>query len=363
MSFITYSEKRYQVVKDAQEVKTKINFSTIDCEDVSLNCAEGSDFCSINRIYEISVNLEGKTILGDVWFHADHDEKKIFQFGITIYEAINFSVDLNLKFQMIGKEAIQVKKFDQISNSKGKARDTTKTSVHKKISPDASYSNFEYTGFFNTKIDSDSKFLITGDITLKFDLSTTIVSKENQNVIDFKSLICENALESFKNKKNFTIICQGNEFHFNKTLLSMISEVFEKMIQDSDSKEARKNSVEIDDFNPKTIQHFQIVAFESENAKNEDLTADLLLFAQKYLIMPLVEKCKKYLINSLTNENIFEIIKVAYLIDDDDMLKTASDFFSKNKDQLQKTKKFKDFEKSNPMCMLKVLKYICGIEN
>lgn len=210
---------------------------------------------------------------------------------------------------------------------------------------------------------ANSNILIAGDINLKFDSNSTIVPQKSLKVGNFKSLICEKSYESFESKKNFTIICQGSEFHFNKTLLSMISEVFEKMIQNSDSKEALNSCVEIDDFSPDTIETFQRVAFGSENAKTEDLTSDLLLFAQKYFIMPLVSKCKKNLTDNMTCENIFEIIKVAYLIDDDNMLKMVSEFFSRNKDQLKNTEELKDFQKSNPMCMIKVLNFICGLEN
>ena len=361
MSIKMNFEKHYQ--KDACEVKLEVDLNTRNGENISQTCYQQP--CKFNRCHEFLVNLNGNgnQIFGDLWFHVDHDDNYSLEYGITLYEVKSFSVDIELKLKRIGMDEYQVITFDEISNCVGKVSELTPNSVNKKVSPDASFSNYVDTVCFNSGIDSSSELVVTGKFTLKFDLSTSIVSKKNPKVDNFKSLLCDNAFESFDNKKNFTIICQGDKFHFNKTLLSMISEVFEKMIQDSDSKEARNNSVEIDDFSPSTIEKFQKVAFESENAKNEDLSPDLLLFAQKYLIMPLVEKCKKHLINSLTCENIFEIIKVAYLIDDDEMLKTASDFFSKNKNELKNTEELRDFKKSHPICMMKVFSYICGFEN
>ena len=361
MSIKINSDKHYQKVKDVYEVKLEVDLKTRNCESMS-NCCDCC--CDFYKFQEFSVFLNDKKIFGELWFHATHDDKENLEYGITLYEIESFSLDIELKFQMIGKDENEVQRlFDIFSNDAGKVSEVTSNSVNKKLSQDALYCNYEGFVIFANGIDSNSKFLVTGEFTLKFDVNTAIVPKKNQILYDFKSMICENAFESLKNKKNFTIICQSNEFHFNKTLLSMISEVFEKMIQDSNSKEARNDSVEIDDFSPDTIQKFQKVVFESENAKKEDLSPDLLLFAQKYLIIPLVEKCKKHLINSLTCENIFEIIKVAYLIDDDEMLKTASDFFSKNKNELKNTEELRDFKKSHPICMMKVFSYICGFEN
>ena len=78
--------------------------------------------------------------------------------------------------------------------------------------------------------------------------------------------------------------------------------------------------------------------------------------------MPLVDRCKKHLIASLNRKNILDIIKVAYLIDDDGMLKTASEFFSKNKKEFQDDKELDVFQKSNPMCMIKVFNYMYGLK-
>ena len=361
MSIKVNSEKHYQKVNDIYEVKLEVDLKTRNCESMSQSCYE--EPCEFYKFHGFSVYLNGKKILGELWFHAEHDYFGALAYGITLYEVKSFSLDIELKFEMIGKDQIQVQKFDIFSKCARKVSEAPQNSISKKISPDASYSDYDDQVNLGIDIDSNSKIMVTGEFNLKFYLGTTIVPKKNQKVDNFKSLLCENAFDSFDNKKNFTIICQGNEYGFNKTLLSMISEVFEKMIQDSDSKEARNKSVEVDDFSPSTIEKFQKFAFDSENANNEDFTPELLLFAQKYLIMPLVEKCKKHLINSLTLENIFGIIKVAYLIDDDDMLKTASKFFSKNKDKLKNTEELKEFQKSNSMCMIKVFSYICGFEN
>ena len=361
MSFKISSELQYQVLKDVNEVKMEVDIETKNCEDIVSSCRERPQPCDLYRCVELCVNLNEKKIIGDMWFHCSHSDYNTLEYGITLYDIVCFSVDLDLRLRMEGGGLSLLNKVNGQSEYGGKVEDLIQNSVTKKVSSDASYSIHQDEVDLTDDIVSNSNILISGNIALKFDSNLTTVP--HKSLGNFKSLLCEKSFESFENKKNFTIICHGSEFHFNQTLLSMISEVFEKMIQDSNSKEALNSCVEIDDFSPDTIETFQRVAFGSERIKNEDLTSDLLLFAQKYFIMPLVSKCKKNLMDSLTRENIFEIIKVAYLIDDNEMLKTVSKFFSRNKDELKNTEELKDFQKSNPMCMIKVFNFICGFEN
>ena len=136
MSVINYSEKQYQVVKDLQEVKMKINLSTNDCEDVSQNCVRGEpDECDVNIIHELSINLKGKKIYGDIWLHASHDYLQILEYGITFYDVNCFTVDLELKMEKIGNEAILEKKIGKFSNNVEKLADAemTPNSVHEKL--------------------------------------------------------------------------------------------------------------------------------------------------------------------------------------------------------------------------------------
>ena len=59
--------------------------------------------------------------------------------------------------------------------------------------------------------------------------------------------------------------------------------------------------------------------------------------------------------DSLTNENIFDVIKAAYLIDDQDMFKKASKYLLKNKEQLKGTAEWNAFKKDHSDCMIEAL--------
>ena len=168
--------------------------------------------------------------------------------------------------------------------------------------------------------------------------------------------MCEDAFAQLD--KNFKIVCQGEEFHFNKSLLSLVSEVFAKMIQGPFNKEATSNSVEIVDFSSDTIRTFQKFAFENEEIKDNEMNYELLMFAQKYFMKPLVAICKKQLFATITHENVFEIIKMAYFIDDEDVFKKASEYLKANSNELKDTDDWISFEETHLEIMNKAFHYM-----
>ena len=193
-----------------------------------------------------------------------------------------------------------------------------------------------------------------GEICLQIEINEDI---DVQIGDKFKSLISNDVISKFEGEKNFTIRCNGESFQFNKTLLSMMSEIFKQMFY-GNSKEAQSNCVEINDFNPKTIEAFGRVAFGDENIKNEDLTTDLLMFANKYFMKPLMEKCRNNLVQILNNDNLGEIIKVAYHIDDEELLKICAKYLLEHKKELNSTQHWKNFVKSNKECMKQVCLFL-----
>ena len=137
----------------------------------------------------------------------------------------------------------------------------------------------------------------------------------------------------------------------------MVSEVFAKMIQGT-LREANSNSVEIIDFSPHTIRTFQKFAFENEEIKDEEMNMELLMFAQKYLMKPLVSKCREQLFANITHGNVFEIIKTAYFIDDEDVFKKASEYLKANSNELKDTDDWISFEETHLEIMNKAFHYM-----
>ena len=88
------------------------------------------------------------------------------------------------------------------------------------------------------------------------------------------------------------------------------------------------------------------------------MNMELLMFAQKYLMKPLVAKCREQLFANITHGNVFEIIKTAYFIDDEDIFKEASEYLKANSEELKDTDDWLSFEEANPKIIAKVYRFM-----
>ena len=93
------------------------------------------------------------------------------------------------------------------------------------------------------------------------------------------------------------------------------------------------------DFSPDTIRAFQRIVFENKVLNGQDPIIDLMMFADKYFIIPLKQKCIKGLVTYLSNENVYDAIKIAAQIQDDDLINTCTKFLNKVKNKTSKRPK------------------------
>ena len=80
------------------------------------------------------------------------------------------------------------------------------------------------------------------------------------------------------------------------------------------------------------------------------------MFADKYFIINLKQKCIKYLTANLTLENIFEVMKIADQIGDDNLLNICAKFLSKKRNKNKE--QWISFQKSHPACSMKVTNFM-----
>ena len=338
MSCKVISKKDIHVVK----LELDVNLETSALEDLSVL----NNISVHARTLPLILNVNGTETKGNLFFIQKNTQH--LYFGVTLFKVQEFSAHFDLNFEnMIGQGHKDSHHMNCILDSRhGESlSELMKSSTSQKFPIDTKYATLKAEFFFKNEITSNVK--VIGKITLKIELSTKSDSIKMKN---FKEILCETTFERFDNENDFTIICEGQEFGFNKTLLSMISEVFALMIQKNG-----KEKVEINDFSPDTIKAFQKIAFGSDAIENEGLMPELLMFAQKYLMKPLVAKIKFRLMEALTNENIFGTIKVAYLIDDHDMLKKASRYLFKNMKELKGTPEWNAFKNEHHDCLIEAL--------
>ena len=204
---------------------------------------------------------------------------------------------------------------------------------------------------------------IRGSITFNIVLIDEIpVGSYGTEFATWPCLFSQEAIENLKNEENFVFNCKGESIHFNKTLLCTVSDVFRTMIQGQLGQEAKTGKVEIDDFTPDTIKAFKRICFENKDFEEGGPIPDLLLFAQKYFMNSLKQKCLNNLVTNLNPDNIYDVIKIADQIDDENLLKICAKYMSLNKRKLEKNEEWMAFLKSHPNCMFKIMQFMLYAE-
>ena len=173
----------------------------------------------------------------------------------------------------------------------------------------------------------------------------------------------------------FTIFCHNQKWNFDKLRLSQVSPVFKAMIENSSTIEAQENSLKIDDASIQTLDIFHdlmskwtdtamyeicmgFTNFGKTNTSYDDDTIiDLLVFADKYLMQPLIDLCINLLTLSLCNENVLEMLKIAHFLSNQKLLKIATTYSINFKDELTEKQKhdWNDFIAKNPDCIAKMI--------
>ena len=319
-----------------------------DFEKRSPRYGSGSDVLLLPITIKINEDL---IISGDV-YKINRD------FGFTFYKVVK---DFSMKYDLtiydannaVSEQVYGIRTYD----TKGvDSSDLTKSSVNENLK--TSYSTcvlrFEK---------PDDVVNIKGRITFKITLNMEIkIDPYVIESINWCSLVSKEAIENLKTDNNFTITCKGETFHFNKTLLCIVSDVFRTMIQGKLGQEAITGNVEIEDFTPDTIGAFKRICFENKDFEEGDSVPDLLLFAQKYFMSSLKQKCVKKLVSDLNPSNIYDAIKIADQIDDENFLKICARYMSMNKGKLEKNGDWAALKKSHPGSMIKLMDFMLFAE-
>ena len=197
---------------------------------------------------------------------------------------------------------------------------------------------------------------VKGFITVEFEPSPEMILKEK-----FKNYITSCLVFKPDGKgEDFTIACQGKEFGFNKSILCNVSPAFEAMLTNTCLKENQEGRVDLTDTTPKTIQGLKNILME-DYIKEEDLTVELLILADKYRIEPLYKICQEYL--KITKETILDVVKTADLISDEELMSKSVEFIEKNCGTFEENLAWDKFCEENPKCSNKILKLLMNKKN
>ena len=202
---------------------------------------------------------------------------------------------------------------------------------------------------------------ITGIVTLTFEpedgvaLKDELIYKFGESVLEI-----EKAGKEAKPEKpmEIKIECQGEMIEFHKSLLAKISDVFQRMVENPNFIESPNGVITMKEVSPNTVKAFKKLLYDDGNLiEATDLDVELMLFCDRYNIKPMVDLCSQHLQNQITKENLMEIVDAAFKINDDDLLKKAVDFVRLNYGSFEEIEEWKDFIKSNPKCVAKMIMF------
>ena len=135
---------------------------------------------------------------------------------------------------------------------------------------------------------------ITGIMTLTFEVDDS-VSLKDELVYRFGELVLQPQQKTGPEKpEDIKIECQGEKIEFHKFLLSKVSDVFQRMVENPNFIESHQGIIAIKEISPDTIKTFKKLLYENRIEKT-DLDAELLIFCDRYNIKPMAEFCSEYL--------------------------------------------------------------------
>ena len=168
-----------------------------------------------------------------------------------------------------------------------------------------------------------------------------VTFRPRNSLLKKQSLCCIWNYDRFED--DFKIIsAEGIPIGFNRSHLSFISPVFERMLVDGQFLEA-ENGILKSEFTESTIRAFKRIILEKE-IEDVDKNTEMLLFSDKYDIKPLFKICHDHIMKSFNEERIDLTVEAAYMVSESDgyeLLKRVADFVETNRGEFEDTPELK----------------------
>ena len=149
---------------------------------------------------------------------------------------------------------------------------------------------------------------------------------------------------------DFKIICEDDQvLRFHKAYLSKISEPFKRMIENTSTRESSRNEVKLKDVSFKTLKSFHLILYGKPDSLNpEDLTTDLMIFADMYDIQFIYDYIKQSQTPEVTEESLIKLSRLAQSKNDKYLEEAVFDFVKKNPGKLEHLEEWDEFLAENP---------------
>ena len=156
---------------------------------------------------------------------------------------------------------------------------------------------------------------------------------------------------------DFSLECGNLEIPVHRLLLAAKSPVFSAMFSEK-FQEAKTGHAVIEDLEPKALQVL-VKYCHTEQIDEEDLTTDLLVAANKYMIPEVVEQCEDHLSKTMTVDNAIDYFLTASLHEAETLRTAAKKFITKNLDEVEKREAFQNLVEQHQDALVELLKFAC----
>ena len=199
------------------------------------------------------------------------------------------------------------------------------------------------------------EFKIPTDLLVQFSIKfhepsnlTKLYDQEPTMWSTLKALCMSEELSDIK------ILCDGTEFPCHKFVLSARSDVFKAMFLSNLEEENGNAPLTIEDISSDTMKTLLKFLYCDE-LEVQDINCPLLMAADKYNIKRLVNICSSHLSKTITTENVMDITVAAYLLDNERLMKEASEFIFNHRGTIQKSEQWDDIKLKHPGIVAKVM--------
>jgi hypothetical protein len=274
------------------------------------------------------------------------DKKKCLVLGLIYYGIEELDLEVNVSIPTV--ESRPAPWVEELFCSKDKDRIKLSSANNIVVLPDI---------FPHSTLPKILKNLLSGG-ELVINCFLRIYSSETAK--DSKSSDLKNDLTDLYEKStlsDFAILCGGKTFPCHKSILASRSDVFTKMFENKTATENNKNEVELEDFQPETLEDFMKFLYSDEINVTRYISVDLLLLADKYNVPLLKKKCEIGLGSHIALDNAIDLITVSSRIQASILLQRTAKFIFQHLKELVDTTKWNEMVEANPKLMNEIFKF------
>ncbi|KAF5909906.1 speckle-type POZ protein-like [Clarias magur] len=176
----------------------------------------------------------------------------------------------------------------------------------------------------------DDKLTLFCEVSVVQD-SVNISGQSNMNMLKVPECQLADDLGSLWEGSRFTdcsLFVGGQEFKAHKSILAARSPVFNAMFEHK-MEESKKNRVDISDVEPDVFREMMVFIYTDKAPNLEKMADHLLAAADKYALERLKVMCEEALCNSLSVENVADILILADLHSAEQLKAQAIDFINR----------------------------------